>query len=69
MHTAKILSFVNERRSGRVPDIFVNYYKIRETGLETGIDAVLISHGLEPIRVLADAMSKEHDYGIIIDKQ
>ena len=33
MHTAKILSFVNECRSGRVPDIFVNYYKIRETGL------------------------------------
>ena len=23
MHTAKILSFVNEYRSGRVPDIFV----------------------------------------------
>ena len=33
MHTAKILSFVNECGSGRVLDIFVNYYKIRETGL------------------------------------
>ena len=33
MHTAKILSFVNECRSGRVPNIFVNNYKIRETGL------------------------------------
>ena len=33
VHTAKILSFVNEWRSGRVRDIFVNYYKIRETGL------------------------------------
>ena len=34
-----------------------------------GIEAVLIFHGLEPIWVLADAMSKEHDYGMIIYKQ
>ena len=33
MHTANILSFVNECRSGRVSNIFVNYYKILETGL------------------------------------
>ena len=30
---AKVLSFVNECRSCRVPDMFVNYYKIRETGV------------------------------------
>ena len=30
---AKVLSFVNECRSCRVPEMFVNYYKIRETGL------------------------------------
>ena len=30
---AKVLSFVNECRSCRVPDMFVNYYKTRETGL------------------------------------
>ena len=33
VHIAKVLSFVNECRSCRVPDMFVNYYKIRETGL------------------------------------
>ena len=33
IHTAKILSFLHECRSGRVPDIFVTYYKIREAGL------------------------------------
>ena len=33
VHIAKVLSFVNECRSCRVPDMFVNYYKTRETGL------------------------------------
>ena len=33
IHIAKVLSFVNECRSCRVPDMFVNYYEIRETGL------------------------------------
>ena len=33
VYIAKVLSFVNERRSCKEPDIFVNYYKIRETGL------------------------------------
>ena len=33
VHIAKVLSFVNECRSCRVPEMFVNYYKIRETGL------------------------------------
>ena len=32
-HIVKVLSFVNECRSCRVPEMFVNYYKIRETGL------------------------------------
>ena len=32
VHIAKVLSFVNECRSCKVPDMFVNYYKIRETG-------------------------------------
>ena len=26
--------FVNECRSGRIPDIFLHYYKIRDIGLE-----------------------------------
>ena len=33
VHIAKVLSFVNECKSCRVPDMFVNCYKIRETGL------------------------------------
>ena len=33
VHSAKILSFVNECRSRRVPDIFVEYFRTRETGL------------------------------------
>ena len=33
IHIAKVLFIVNECRSCRVPDIFVNYYEIRETGL------------------------------------
>ena len=33
VHIAKVLSFVNECRSCRVPEMFVNYYDIRETGL------------------------------------
>ena len=33
VHIAKVLSFVNECRSCRVPEMFVNYYKTRETGL------------------------------------
>ena len=33
VHIAKVLSFVNECRSCRVPEMFVNYHKIRETGL------------------------------------
>ena len=33
IHIAKVLSFVNECRSCRVPDMFVNYYETRETGL------------------------------------
>ena len=33
VHIAKVLSFVNKCRSCRVPEMFVNYYKIRETGL------------------------------------
>ena len=33
VHIAKVVSFVNECRSCRVPDMLVNYYKIRETGL------------------------------------
>ena len=43
--------------------------KLGKQDLTYGIEAVLISHGLETIRVLAHAMSKEHDYGIIIYKQ
>ena len=31
MHMVKVLSFVNECRSGRIPDIFLDYYKVRET--------------------------------------
>ena len=34
-----------------------------------GIEAVLTSHGLEPIWVLVDRMSKEHDFGVMIYKQ
>ena len=34
MHIDKVLSFVNECRSGRIPDILLDYYKVRETGLE-----------------------------------
>ena len=34
MHIVKVLSFVNECRSGRIPDIFLDYYKVRETRLE-----------------------------------
>ena len=33
VHIAKVLSFVKEYRSCRFPEMFVNYYKIRETGL------------------------------------
>ena len=33
VHIAKVLSFVNKCRYCRVSDIFANYYKIRETGL------------------------------------
>ena len=33
VHNAKVLSFVNESRSCRVPEMFVNYYKIWEAGL------------------------------------
>ena len=33
VHIAKVFSFVNECRSCRVPEMFVNYYKIRERGL------------------------------------
>ena len=33
VHIAKVLSFVNACRSCRVSEMFVNYYKIRETGL------------------------------------
>ena len=33
VHGAKILSFVNECRASRVPDIFVEYFRTRETGL------------------------------------
>ena len=32
VHIAKVVSFVNECRSCRVPEMFVNYYKIRQTG-------------------------------------
>ena len=31
MHIVKVLLFVNECRSGRIPDIFLDYYKVRET--------------------------------------
>ena len=34
MHIVKVLSFVNECRSGRIPNIFLDYYKVRETGLD-----------------------------------
>ena len=34
MHMVKVLSFVNECRSGRIPDIFLDYYKVRETERE-----------------------------------
>ena len=34
MHIVQVLSFVNECRSGRIPDIFLDYYKVRETRLE-----------------------------------
>ena len=33
VHSAKVLSFVNECRARRVPDIFVEYFRTRETGL------------------------------------
>ena len=33
VHIAKVLFFVNECRSCRVPDMFVNYYEIWATGL------------------------------------
>ena len=33
VHIDKVLSFVNKCRSCRVPEMFVNYHKIRETGL------------------------------------
>ena len=33
VHIAKVLSFVNECRSCRVPEMFVKYYKTREIGL------------------------------------
>ena len=33
IHIVKVLSFVNECRSYTVPEMFVNYYKIREAGL------------------------------------
>ena len=33
VHIAEVLSFVNECRSCRVPEMFVNYYKTREIGL------------------------------------
>ena len=33
VHIAKVLSFVKKCRYCRVSDIFANYYKIRETGL------------------------------------
>ena len=33
VYIAKVLSFVNECRSCRVPKMLVNYYKFRETGL------------------------------------
>ena len=34
MHTVKVLSFVNECRSCRIPAIFFDYYKVRETRRE-----------------------------------
>ena len=33
VHSAKVISFVNECRASRVPDIFVEYFRTRETGL------------------------------------
>ena len=33
-HIVKVLSFVNECRSDKIPDIFLDYYKVRETGQE-----------------------------------
>ena len=68
VHIAKVLSFVNECRSCRVPDMFVNYYKTRETGLTYEIEAAWTSHGLELIWVLAVVISKVHVYGINIYK-
>ena len=34
MHVVKVLLFVNECRLGRIPDISIDYYKVRKTGLE-----------------------------------
>ena len=31
IHVVKVLSFVNECRSGRIPNIFLDYYQVRET--------------------------------------
>ena len=66
VHIAKVLSFVNECRSCRVPDIFVNYYNIRDTGLNLRNKTALIPHGLGLIWVLVAVISKERVYGIII---
>ena len=41
MHIVKVLSFLNECRSGRIPDIFLDYYKVRETGVELRNDRTL----------------------------
>ena len=69
VYFAKVLSFVNECRSCRVPEMFVNYYKIRETELNLRNRSSLDSHGLGLSGVLADVISKVHDYGTVIYRQ
>ena len=32
IHKVNVLSFVNECRSGRCPNVFIDYFKIREAG-------------------------------------
>ena len=34
IHIVEVLSFVNECRSGRIPDIYLDHDKVREIGLE-----------------------------------
>ena len=62
MHVPKVVSFIYECRSGRDPDIFLDYYKVRETGPELKTVEPWITHGQEPIWVQAVVISKGQYY-------